>query len=295
MKLWGFKQKTPGFGISRSYYLTVLSATPTLPAILNLVNPEGQGGAVEGFGAPLQSDANKDHLRRPLERGAYVISTKDRKTVLKMLVIPKDEAGFDPGAFLRSPQAQGLEKELLDRISATWTLLQITFESHDPGVYEALRFFLRIAQRAAALTGGVVADPISQTYQLPEDVFANPQADPRVDARDFVRIIAKPREGKLWMFSLGMQKFGLAELEMMGVEPVDEPLARMLLISLCQKALLGDAVALGDRLGSRSAPFQVVAGGSDRGQWEGILCYELIPPTGKSEGEALRAWAQKTG
>src|SRR5688572_11612277 len=142
MRGWPFgKPKTPGFGISKAYYLSVLSAKATLPQIVEVVNPKGSDGAVEGFGAPLMTDSTKDDLQKPMSRGAYAIASKDRKTVLKLIVVPKEEAGFDPDAFLRSPQAAALPQDMANRIRATWSLLQLTFESHDPMVYPALDFF----------------------------------------------------------------------------------------------------------------------------------------------------------
>src|SRR5438046_2175327 len=98
---WKFTQKTPGFGISKNFYLTVLSAKAALPRVLEVVGPKGADGAVEGFGAPLSQDAKKEDLQRAIERGHYVIASKNRQTVLKLTVVPKEEAGFDPEPFLR--------------------------------------------------------------------------------------------------------------------------------------------------------------------------------------------------
>ena len=128
MRAWRFsKPKTPGFGIDRGYYLSVLSSRPTLPTPLQLANPQTSGGAVEGFAAPLAADASKDHLNMPMARGAYVVASKDRKTVLKMLVLSKEEAGFDPDAYATSALALDASQELVARLRGTWTLAQFTF------------------------------------------------------------------------------------------------------------------------------------------------------------------------
>lgn len=295
--LWKFKHKTPGFGIQPGYYMTVLSSKPALGPLLTVINPKGEGGAVAGFGVPLNPDASKEDLARPMTRGIYGLSSIDRKTVLKLRVISKEEAGFDPGPFLRSPMAAGLDQELLARISATWTLMQLTFESYDPMVYEGVRFMLGCCRRLAELHDGVVADPIAQTYRLPENVFTPQPADSRIDARDVVQVFVRPRRDEpavLTSYTLGMQKFGMAELEMPGLSSSNGELAKRFLFSLAQSALLGRLVDLGDRVGDSACMLQVSPGGLDRGMWEGIECYELIPPSGRTVDEALLAWSSST-
>lgn len=299
MRLPKFTHKTPGFGITRNTYMTVLAAQAALPSLLQIVNPRGReasatappDAAIDGFGVPLAASASKDDLGQPLMRGAYAITTKDRKTVLRMLVLSKEEAGFDPGPFLRSPLAANLDPETVARVSATWTLMQVTFESHDPMVYDSMRFLLALCARMAELTGGVVADPIAQTYKMPYEVFHQPQADARIDARDIVNIAVrdKPGVGK-WIFTQGMQKFALPEIEMLGVGEAHVENARSMLITICQGALLGKLYGLGDKVGDRSLMMQFAPGGLDRGAWEGIECFELIPPTGRTHDEALSAW-----
>lgn len=292
--LWNFKPKTPGFAIQPSYYMTVLSARPSLSPLVAVVNPKGEGGAVTGFGVPLAAEATKDDLARPMTRGVYALSSPDRKTVLKLRVVSKEEAGFDPAPFLRSSLAVGQSPELLARISATWSLMQLTFESYDPMVYEGVRFMLNCCVRLAELHEGVVADPIAQTYRLPHQVFTTAPADPRIDARDVIQVFVRPRRDEpavLTSYTMGMQKFGLNELEMPGLLPASSDLATRFLFSVAQSELLGRVVDLGDRLGHASCMLQVAPGGLDRAMWEGIPCYELIPPSGRTVDEALLAWS----
>lgn len=295
MKPWQFKQKTPGFGITKDFYVSVLSASAAMPSMLHVVNPKGDHGAVEGFGVPLAKDATKDDLSRPLLRGAYAIATKDRKTVLRLIVMSKDETGFDPTAVLRSSLATKLAPEIRDRISATWSVFQLTFESHHPSVYESVRFVLRVSQRLSQLTGGVVADPVSEVYLLPEEVFSNPQASPLIDARDVVRVHRRNTPEGEKSYTLGMRKFGLPEIEIAYRDPAGAVLCERFLQSLAQKALLGKVLELGDLLGAKPYFFQVATGGLDRGQWEGIPAFELIPPTGRSSEEVLQNWAALGG
>jgi hypothetical protein len=291
MKSWQFgKPKTPGFGIQKPFYLTVLASKAVLPPMLVIINPKGEGGAVEGFGAPLAPNVPKDALGRPLERGAYAIASKDRKTVLKMYVLSKEEAGFDPEPFLRSSLAADLSSELLNRIRATWTIGQLMFESHDPAVYPSIDFLLDFVARFADLTDGVVADPISRRYLLPGDVRQVVRADPKVDARDVVGLSHRVRPEGIHLFTLGMQKFALPEFEVTGLKDEDVPAAESLLLSLSQAALLGGFLHNGDKVGAKGLEFEVRDGGLDRGLWEGIAVFELIPPTMHTAGECLQAW-----
>jgi hypothetical protein len=289
MRPWQFRQKTPGFGISRDFYLTVLAATAQLPKLVDVVNPTGSGGAVPGFGVPLAQSASKEDVTRPMERGIYGVASKNKETILKLMVVPKEEAGFDPGPFLRSPEAQLITEDHRARISATWTLLQMTFESHEAMVYDSLKFLQLVARRLAELTEGSISDPISRTYLLPEELFHRPPLNDKIDVRDFIRVRHRPGDGS--SYTLGMQKFALAEYEMFGVSERNVALAERFLLAIAQSALLGKIAEVGDVLGSSQVPLQVAIGGIDRLNWEGIECHEIIPPSGKTVDDGLIAWA----
>lgn len=290
---WKFsKPKTPGFGLSSHYYYSVLSATAQLPSILQVVNPKAEGGAIEGLGAPLAAGATKDDLSKPMERGAYVLATKDRKTVLKLIVVPKEEAGFDPEAFLRSSQAAEIGPDLASRIRATWTLLQLTFEAHDPMVYGALDFFSQIAQRLAVLTEGVIADPLARRYMLPQQVFVAPRADEKIDAREHVSVAFRAEKEGIHAFTLGLQKFILPEFEIYGVPDNLFREAEAVLYGLGQAVLLGQKIDAGDIVGSKEGGFEVREGGLDRGLWEGIAVYELLPARGSTVENSIRIMAR---
>jgi len=284
------KPKNPGFGIDKDYFLSVLSSSSILPPLLAVVNPNGDGGAVPGFGAPLATDATKDSLTRPLERGAYVISTKDRKTVLQMLVVSKEEAGYDPEAFARSELAAGADPELMARLRGTWNLAQFRFKSHDPAVFPALQFLLAICVRLASLAEGVVADPISERYLLPEDALHPTIGDPPIDVRDLVVIKVRGAEEGLAAYTLGMQKLSLPEFEILGLTEAGEENAVRFLLGLSQWVLRGHLVQPGVKVGDPAAPMQVAVGGFDRSRWEGTTCFELLPPTRMTADEALAIW-----
>jgi hypothetical protein len=290
MRFWQFsKPKGPGFGISKNFYISVLAAKATLPPVLEIVNPQGSGGALEGFGAPLMSSSTKDDLTKPMQRGAYAIASKDRKTVLKCIVIPKEEAGFDPEAFLRSPHAALIPDEMAARIRSTWTLLQLTFESHDPDVYPSLEFLQRLVIRLGDLTDGVIADPTCRRYQLPNQVRVGDRVDPRIDVREHVSVQLTPGKEGLHAYSLGLQKFNLPEFELYGIPDSLHGKAQLFLLNLGQLVLKGESIKAGDTVGDRSAGFEVREGGLDRGIWEGIPVYELIPVRDKTVEQALTA------
>ena len=291
--VWPFsKPKTPGFGIDRGFYLSVLSSVSRLPAIVEILNPEGLAGAVSGFGAPLGTIGDRAALQAPMVRGAYALASPDKKTVLRMLVLPKEEAGFDPEPLLRSEIGKAFSDEMRDRVRATWTLLQLTFEAHDPMVYPSLDFILEIAFRLGAVCEGVIADPVSQTYRMPYQLWVTDSRKP-ADARNFVTVNLVSRPNGIQAFTLGMQKFALPELEVYEVPPTEEASAKSLLISLCQRSLEGRIVRLGDRFGAARAPFTVQDGATDRGRWEGIACFELVPDRNHSVADSLHAWAEE--
>ena len=289
------RPKGPGFGIDAGFYLSVLSTRNPLPSIRALINPKAEGGAIEGFGVPLAKDADKADLDRPLGRGVYALATKERKTVLKMRVLSKEEAGFDPEAFLRSPLATGMDPELLLRLKAVWTVAQLTFESHDAAVYPALDFLIDLAGRLAYLTDGVIADPLSRRYLLPNGLRQAVRLDPRVDARELVGIDRRGAAGREHVATHGLVKFGMPELEIENLLPDEVGLAGRFLVACAQSALLGDPPASGDRYGAPSVLFEAREGGFDRAAWEGIAVLELLPPTRLTAGEALREWERALG
>jgi len=294
MRAWQFsKPKGPGFGISAGFFLTVLSSKPTLPALLQAVAPHGENGAVEGFGVPLgRGSSDKSLLAAPMTRGGYAIASKDRKTVLKMLVLSKEEAGFDPEPFAQSALAAQSPDELVHRVRATWTVMQIAFESHDPAVYPSVKFLLQGAQRLAELTDGVVADSISKRYALPENVFQSPPSNERLDARDVVAVTFEIRPDGIHLFTLGMQKFALPEFELYGIEDHAHAIGSRFLFGLAQATLLGSIPQLGGKVGAPDMAFELRPGGLDRGLWGETEVIELLPPIKYTAAEALLAWAQ---
>lgn len=286
MRKWRFsKPKGPGYGISKGFYLSVLSSRPTMPAIRDVVAPKGEGGAIEGFGVPLADSNDKSLLETPMTRGIYAIASRDQKTVLKLRVLSKEEAGFDSEAFARSPLALTAVPETLARIRATWILGQFSFESHDPDVAPSLDLLLDLSVRLAHLSEGVIADPLAQRYLLPEQVRTLDRPAGTVDAREHVSFNRRLSAGAEQAYTLGMRKFDLPEFELNGLQESEVPLAHQFLLQLCQHVLREGPASPGDAFG----PFQLAEGGFDRGQWEGVPVLEALPPTRSTAGETLRS------
>jgi hypothetical protein len=266
-----------------------------MPRLLDVINPKGEGGAVSGFGVPLAKDAKKEDLNDPMGRGVYALSSPDRKTVLKLMVMPREEAGFDPSVFARSEVALSWEPELRLRVEATWMILQLTFESYDPEAYPALDFFLSIAQRLAEMCDGVVADPVSQVYRLPQQVFSLRPDDTPIAAADHVQAKTRLHEGSLHAYTLGLIKFDHPEVEVYGVSGANEDGAKRFLIALSQSVLMAARLEPGAVVGVKGNQLKVAVGGLDRGQWDGIPCVELIPAGKGTINEAIEAWVRSLG
>lgn len=288
-ELLTFKRpKGPGFGISRGYYLSVLTGSAMMPSVVEVVNPKGENGAMAGFGVPLSAGADKSVLERPMERGVYAMASLDRKTVLKTMVLSKEEAGFDPDVYVRILGA-GSDPELLARVRSTWQLVQMTFESFDPEVWPAVDFLLGAARLVAERTDGVVADPVSRVYKLPQDVRSPRVAGEAFSVWDVVWPQFAAGERGVHVYTLGLQKFGMAELEFPVVEADLQDTAGRFLMSVAAEMLKGGGIAVGDTIGHSTAAFVVAEGGLDRRVWDGLSCYEIIPDKGDL-ASALRRW-----
>lgn len=269
------KPKTPGYEISKDYYLSVLASVSRLPSPRQVMSPKGENGAVPGMLAPLGASA-KAELEQPMERGVYALASVDQKSVLKLMVMPRDEAGFDPEPFLRSTMGQACSPEVRNRIAATWTVMQLTFEAFDPSILPALDFFLLSARRLGELSGGVVADPICQRYLLPGEVIQSPRRHPDLDPREHIVV----QRGSS-LRTRGLLKFGISELELQSTSEV----AERFLMDACDSMLRGNVHSPGDKVG----PF-VVHKSPDQLEYEGIPTVELVLPSGSNIDVALANW-----
>ncbi len=285
------KPKGPGFGISSHYYLSVLTGSAVLPILQTVMNPKGEDGAIPGFAVPLAPGSDKSALKRPMERGAYAFASNDQKTLIKIMVLSKEEAGFDPEVYVRAAGLQA-EPELIARIRTTWQLIQLTFESHDPEVWPAIDLYLKTAQRLAELTSGVVADPVSMVYKLPADVLSEREQSQKFSIFDVVWPHLRPtKDGSIHVYTMGLSKFGMSELEFVSVKEPEQELAARFLMSLANQMLTGLRLDIGDTVGSKESAFSTVEGGLNREIWNGISCIEIIPQSGDLSA-GLRKWEE---
>lgn len=283
------RPKGPPVPVSSDYYLSVLAATAVLPALSDVLDPKGRDGRLAALGVPLHADATKEDLDKPLRRGVYALSSPDQKTVLKLRVFSKEEANFDPRTLLESPLALTLDDETRKRIQATWTILQLTFESYDPALYPALDFFLRTASRLAELCQGVIADPLSQVYRLPSSVPTPTQEGLGFAVQDFVNTVLVATPSGTTVSTAGLSKFDQPELI---VTRVPEPLvgaARSLLLSVAAGVMKGRTLAPGDKLVSEQGWVVSPSGETT------VVRYELLPVSQKSVAEALAEWSGAHG
>lgn len=290
--VWPFllPKKTPGYGISREFYVSVLAAVAQLPAPRDVVRPKPEPGIVQGFIAPLSPGSTKDHLSQPMMRGGYAVASPDKRSVLRLLIMPTNEAGYVPDAFLSTPVGQSLSKEITDRVRATWYLLQVSFEAHDPAVWPSMKFLIDVTRSLAERTDGVIADPIAERYALPSDWTCSPVE--HLVANEHMDVKCLSRQGRLYSYTRGLRKFALPEFEMDGLRVDQESSARRFLLALCQTVLLGNLTEPGSLVGEAGSTLRVADGGLDRSMWEGIPCLELIPEA-CSTSLAVDAWADK--
>lgn len=272
------RPKGPGYGISQGFYLGLFTSTAQTPPMSSIVNPDGDGGAVPGFGVPLAADAEKSWLDQPLSRGAYAVASKDRKTVLKMLVMGRDETSFDINA--TAAEIEGSSQEAAVRLRASWMFVQFSFESFDPAVWPAVDFLLSVVKRLGQLTEGVVADALSQKYLLPEELILPREPNEKFNIVEVVDVQTIVDGGELAAMTRGMQKFGLPEFEFTGLRPDLQEKARTLLLSVALERLNGTDIKPGNLIGKPPVSFVVAEGGLDRARWGGTPALELLPEKG---------------
>jgi hypothetical protein len=174
-------------------------------------------------------------------------------------------------------------------------LLQLTFESYDPATYPALDFLLSVAQRLALSCDGVVADPVSQVYRLPSQVFSQRPDGVPVMAADHVQVKHRQHEGSVHVFTCGLIKFDQPEVEVYGISEANTDSAARFLMGLAQSVLLGSRLEPGAVVGVKECALKVAVGGLDRGLWEGIPCLELIPEGKGTTDAAVVAWLGSRG
>ncbi|MGE0001762.1 MAG: hypothetical protein AB7F50_09285 [Fimbriimonadaceae bacterium] len=269
--------------VSKQAYLAVLAARHPLPTLLEVVAPKGEGGAVAGFGVPVSQGAAQPD--RSLERGEYGIASPERKSVLRLRVLSKEEAGFVPSPSTIAQINGQFGEEVARRVAAAWSLLQLTWESYDPDVYAALDFWLALAHRLAELTDGVVSDPVAQSYRLPADRCGRPPGA-IVWAAEHVRIHVSGSN----VHTMGLRKFVRPELEATSVPAGGASAVGPLLMGVAQACLEGTRLSPGDTLQAGNGTVRIAEGGLDRGYWQGQVVLEVLPDKPADWPQFVSAW-----
>lgn len=279
------KPKTIGYEISRDAYLSILCSTTQMPSVDSIAHPKGNRDAVVGFIAPLLGKMSRD-LSAPLERGIYGIASLDQKTMLRMMMMPVSESGFDPEVLIKSSHALKFSPEVITTIRSTWHVAQLNFEAFDPQIAPALDLYLNIAQRLAQLTEGIIADPISHRYLQPEALQKPGKQPGEIPVYEHVSIGANPANGHC--FTRGLIKFAMPEHELLDVPESFQVTAERFLLGVAQSALNGKTPELGTSAG---APGSLLTCAITRQRsWEGMPVYEWIPAPGTTLIECLTAW-----
>lgn len=273
------KPDNPTVPISSDFYLSVLASNAVAPTLNSLMNPKGVDGGIVGLSVPLMQDSNIDELARPISRGVYGLSSLDKKTVIKMRAFSHEEAHFDPESVLSMPSFQSMDSEIVQRIRATWTIYQLTFESYDPALFPSLNMFINTVARLGILTEGAIADPLAMRYLLPQHFMLSHDNDFYV--QNFVGITKQSERDECRISTKGLSKFDQREIELTVNNMDVAEIASQFLLSVANGVVHGQKLDLGDKLISEEG--WIVSEGL------GPNTFELIPMKGTSEA-TLENW-----
>ncbi|MGI8922874.1 MAG: hypothetical protein ACR2HJ_02340 [Fimbriimonadales bacterium] len=293
---WPFRRKkTPAqLSLSKNFYLSVLSAAETLPPLLQVINPDGSNNAIKGFGAPLTEGTDRDILNRPIGPGSYVLTTIDKLTVIQMDVFPRSEVPQfqipqDPVALA----ATNLTGEALRRAQDANMLTNFLFKGYDPGLYVSVQFMLEFVKRFAESSEAVVADPLAETYRLPDQMKASPPMDVRIDFRDVGSVMLVRLPDGIWISTRGLSKFDVPEIEMYGIpDELREPAAEMVVVA-AQQVLVGVPMKESETAFSVQSPLEVVRGTRQLSDWGGRSALELRDRGGDGAARGVDAWLRR--
>lgn len=262
-------------------FVTVLAAKMPLPSVLEVIDPDSSGRAVPGVGVPLEA-TDKSELLRPMERGTYAFAAKGRTTVLHAKVMSIQEANYNPQTFLNSPYSQNASPELRSRIAATWSMIQLTFASHDPDVCASLDFMHQIASQLATLTDGVISDSIIGTYTLPSSGFLTAG----FQVTDHVQVNADFDQHMTIVRTHGLLKILQPELRLFDVGEELVPLAKALLEKICLQIFQNGVLSSGDTVKVGHNQFGLQVPMNERLQVK-PTSFDLVPLGQKTINEIL--------
>lgn len=291
--MWPFKKKpqSPTFTLNKHFFLSVLIPSGTLPPVLQIVNPDGSNGAVQGFMVPMQQGATKDLLNEPITDGAYGILTKDKLTALELHLIPKNQI---PDFAIPEDEIMlaqiDLTGEKLKRARQVQHFANIVVKGYHPEIYPAIQFFHSVTARLAHLTEAVVSDALAETYRLPQELQLSPKLDNRIDFREIGTIKAVQLQDGVWMSTRGLVKFNLPEYEMYGITKETADTAATMLVSAAQQTLIGFPIKVGETAFAQESPLEVVMGTKQRHIWNDRPALEFQDPGKTTATKGVEAW-----
>ncbi|MFN8140203.1 MAG: hypothetical protein U0R49_10440 [Fimbriimonadales bacterium] len=297
MPLWPFKKKPtePVLTINKNFYFSVLASSSHLPTLLQMINPDGSNGALIGFGAPLSEGASRDLLNQSLATGAYVLSTKERSTLVEMHVFQKSQVqGFSLPSDSAVCDQAGLVGDKLKRAQNAQYIINLVIKAFSPELYPSVRFYLDCAARIALLTEGVIADPLSELYRLPNEMNVAQKLDERIDFREVARVKLIRLEDGIWSSTRGLTKFNLPEFEMYGIPENLADIAANMIASAGQQALIGIPMKSGETAFAPDAPLTVFEGTKMRQEWADRPTLEFRSDNG-GVAKAVDAWKRFQG
>jgi len=265
-----------------------------LPPLLQWLNPAGSNGAVQGLCAPLSEGASKDILNLPLAFGSYVLTTTNRLTVLQATIASRESVHF---TLPRTPQDRletNLTNEKLARAEKLQAICTLVFRGYEPGVYPSVQFMLSCAKRLAELTEGVIADPLAETYRLPDEFLLPIRLDPRIDFREVCTVKAYSLPDGIWVSTRGLIKFDQPEFEMYGIPRDLEEAAVRMLIAAGQQTLIGILMKPNQTAFSTLAPLEIVPGTRQSAFWGDRPVLEFRDLDGSGASKGVEAWARET-
>lgn len=287
---WFKKKKPPPFSLNKHFYLSILAPSEILPPLLQVANRHGNNGAVIGLGAPLHLGADRDLLNSPISIGAYAFTTLEKTTVVRVDVFRTEDVEFKVPSDPPSQQIAGLTGERLHRAQNARYLINSALMGYDREVYPSVRFFLDLVRRLASLCEAVVADPLAETYRLPEEWTYSIRLDPRLDFREIGAIKVVTLSDGLWVSTRGLCKFNLLEYEIYSVPPDLAETAMKMLIAAGQQTLIGIPIREGESAFAPDAPLVAHMGTRQRHEWGDRPVLEFRPRHGKSIRDSLLAW-----
>ncbi len=293
MRLWPFsgKQKSPELVINKNFFMAVFTTETTLPTILQVINPDGTNGAVQGFGAPLMENASRDLLNTPISSGDYALATKDRTTVIRLVVRAKGEDPTPDTAALTQAEAEyyGLDTESFQYLKRCERFMVLHFAGYSPKVFDSIRFLFDLISRLALLTQGLIYDPLAECYRKPSELDRNSNVQESVDALNLCKIKTVRGAQGIWCSTRGLSKLNLPEFEMYDVPQELTDVAALMLILAAETVLMGTKMKPGETAFAPDSPLRIVAGTKNRDDWGDRPTLEFRGSNG-SIADGILAW-----